>query len=65
MIFRVGGRGVGEGGVGVGEGRGVGVGVGVGVRTVAGAEFCIELELKPKVSKMGGSGNPEKIMKNQ
>ena len=37
---------------------GVRVGVGVGVR--AGAGIC--LELKPEISKMGGSGNPAKTI---
>ena len=36
----------------------VGVGVGVGVR--AGAGIC--LELKPEISKIGGSGNPAKTI---
>ena len=38
----------------------VGVGVGVGVGAGAGAGISLELKLEPEISKMGGSGNPEK-----
>ena len=52
------GAGAGAGaGVGVGVGVGIGVGVGLGVR----AGICLELEPGPKISKMGGSGNPGKM----
>ena len=64
FLVGVGGRGqrggVGEG-VGAGVGVGVGVGIGVGVGLGVGAGICLELEPGPKISKMGGSGNPGKM----
>ena len=37
-----------------------GVGVGAGAGAGAGAGISLELKLEPEISKMGGSGNPEK-----